>query len=155
MATQDVEGVHSLAPHHLPIFVPGADGSDPVLTGTAVFLVLLVLLIGIGYLTLHSLPEHLASETNRAQFQLVSILAVLALFTHNNLYWVAALTLAVVQIPDFVTPLKSIARSMSRMSRKMSDGGPTAAADEPTNRPADGDVGAVSDTPSVPEGAKS
>ena len=125
MATEAAEGVHELAPHHLPIYVPGADGSDPMMFWTGVGLLVIILLLGIGYLTLHSLPEHMATETNRAQFQLVSILAILALFTHNNLYWVAALVLAVVQIPDFVTPMKSMARSLSRISRKMpNDGAP-------------------------------
>ena len=121
MASKDAEVVHELAPHYLPVYVPGADGSDPIMFWTGIGLLVIILLLGIGYLTLHALPEHMATETNRAQFQLVSILAILALFTHNNLYWVAALVLAVVQIPDFVTPLKSIARSLIRISRKMPD----------------------------------
>jgi len=122
MATEAVEGINPMAPHFIPGYVPGADGSDPLMFWTGVGLLVVILLLGIGYLTLHSLPEHMATETNRAQFQLVSILAILALFTHNNLYWVAALVLAVVQIPDFVTPTKSMARSLARISRKMPDG---------------------------------
>ena len=118
MATP-AEGVHELAPHHIPVYVPGVDGSDPMMFWTGVFLLVVILLLGIGYLTLHALPEHMASETNRAQFQLVSILAILALFTHNNLFWVAALLLAVVQIPDLVSPVKSMARSLARISRRI------------------------------------
>lgn len=136
MATEAAEGVHPMAPHYLPVYVPGADGSDPMMFWTGVGLLAIILLLGIGYLTLHSLPEHMATETNRAQFQLVSILAILALFTHNNLYWVAALVLAVVQIPDLVTPVKSMARSLARISRRM----PQPAA-EPPRRP-DAEAGA-------------
>ena len=38
---------------------------------------------------------------NKAQFEIVAVLALLALFTHNNYFWVAALLLAMIPIPDF------------------------------------------------------
>ena len=44
------------------------------------------------------------------------VLAVLALFTHNHLFWVAALVLALIKIPDFITPLNSIASSLRNMA---------------------------------------
>lgn len=123
MATEAIEGAHPLAPHFLPPYIPQPDGSDWMLTSVAALLFMLIVLIGVGYLKLHALPEHMANETNRAQFQLVSILAILALFTHNNLWWVAALLLAVVQIPDFAGPLHSISRSLNRIADKMADDG--------------------------------
>ncbi|MDN3718716.1 hypothetical protein QW131_04475 [Roseibium salinum] len=46
------------------------------------------------------------------------MLGLLALFTHNNIFWVAALLLAFVQVPDFVSPLGSIANSLSRMANR-------------------------------------
>jgi hypothetical protein len=42
----------------------------------------------------------------------VEILALLALFTHNNLFWVAAILIAAFRVPDFLTPLNSIAESL-------------------------------------------
>jgi hypothetical protein len=68
------------------------------------------------YFKLHSIPEHLAQKQNNTQTQLIMVLAVLALFTHNHLFWVAALVLALIKIPDFITPLNSIASSLRNMA---------------------------------------
>lgn len=75
-------------------------------------LVLILLAGGTIYFRLHSLPEKLAHGSG--QLQLVSILALLALVTHNNALWVLALLLAAVKLPDYLTPLKSIANSLER-----------------------------------------
>ncbi len=112
------DAVHSLAPDHLPLFIPGADGSDILFTATVVMMVAIVLGFGIFYFTLHALPEKIAHGASSTNFQLVCVLALLALFTHNNLYWVAALLLATVQLPDFTTPLKSISRSLEEMKNR-------------------------------------
>ena len=109
-----LENQHPLAPEHLPVFIPGADGSDPLYTAVATLLVILVLSVGIIYLRLHALPEHLAHRTSSTQLQLITVLALLALFTHNNAFWILALLLAVVRIPDFLTPLKSISESLKK-----------------------------------------
>jgi hypothetical protein len=34
------------------------------------------------------------------------------MFTHNNMFWVAALLLATMKLPDYATPLNSISRSL-------------------------------------------
>jgi len=44
-------------------------------------------------------------------------LALLALFTHNNIFWVAALILALLKFPDVVTPLNDISSSLSKMTQ--------------------------------------
>ncbi len=36
-------------------------------------------------------PEHIAHQTNKIQIQLVAVLGLIALFTHNQLFWIAAL----------------------------------------------------------------
>jgi|GEM_PF-678623 len=110
------EVVHELAPHHLPVFIPAADGSDPLMTIMLVSLIVGVVLLGTFYLHLHSLPERLAHKHGRTQFELVAILGLLALFTHNQIFWVAALLLAFVQIPDIWSPLESMAHSLSRLA---------------------------------------
>ncbi|SLN30724.1 hypothetical protein ROA7450_01343 [Roseovarius albus] len=101
--------IHPLAPEHIPSYVVQADGSDFLFNFMIVFTVGMILLIGVAYFTLHSVPEKMAHESNHPQFQLVGILALLALFTHNGLFWVAAILVAGFQIPDLAAPLRSIA----------------------------------------------
>ncbi len=101
--------VHPMAAGHIPSYVVAADGSDFLFSFMAVFTVVMVLLIGVAYFSLHALPERMAHKSNHPQFQLVGILALLALFTHNNVFWIAAILIAGFQIPDLVSPLRAIA----------------------------------------------
>lgn len=105
-----------MAPHSLPRFLPGADGSDPLFGAVVVTALLLFMGLGIAYFRLHAVPERLAHKSNHMQLQAIAVLAVLALFTHNNVFWVAALLLSVVRIPDFLTPVNSIADSLARIA---------------------------------------
>lgn len=107
--------IHPMAPHALPPYFAGADGSDGLFTLMIFFVLTLILLLGIAYFTLHALPERMAHKSNAAQLQLISILGMLALFTHNNLFWVAALVLAAFRPPDLVGPLNSIAQSLQNL----------------------------------------
>jgi hypothetical protein len=81
-----------------------------------VFLALIVFLIGILYLRLHALPEHMAHKTQKIQYEVVAVLALISLFTHNHLYWILGLLLALVQIPDFSTPLTRMADSLAKIA---------------------------------------
>lgn len=135
MSTDIVATVHPMAPHHLPSFLPDAAGNDAMMNHMIIFVIVMVFLLVTGFLLLHSLPEKLAHKVGATQLQIVGILGLLALFTHNNLYWVAALLLAVVQIPDYLTPLQRIADALE--GRKPSDMDPTAPAQDPTNMDAD------------------
>lgn len=121
------EKMHELAPHHLPFFIPKADGSDQMMLTVLIALIVIILLLGTFYLYLHSLPERLAHKHGRIQFELVAVLGLLALFTHNQIFWVAALVLAFVQLPDFTTPLDTIASSASRIAKKFDGKGDVAA----------------------------
>lgn len=116
---QHTSAIHPMAPHHLPNFIPTAAGDDWLFTMMTFGVVLATLLIGVGYLSLHSLPERMMHKrgASAAQFQLVGILALLALFTHNNLFWISALLLAVIRLPDLVTPLNRIADALARPSK--------------------------------------
>lgn len=118
----DIPGLNPLAPHHLPIFVPLPGGSDWLMTTMAVFLLVAVLSVGLIYLKLHALPEHMAHRTNKVQLQFVAVLALLALFTHNHIFWIAALLLALVELPDFSTPMNSIAISLEKLSGRQGSG---------------------------------
>jgi hypothetical protein len=96
----------------------------------AIFVLLAVIGIGVFYLKLHSLPEQMAHRGQKVQFQIVAVLGLLALFTHNHAFWVAGLLLALVPLPDFTTPLSSIAGSLDRIA---ANAGPaTSATDQPT-----------------------
>ncbi|HCM47850.1 MAG TPA: hypothetical protein DIS98_10245 [Colwellia sp.] len=100
-----------MSAEQIPGYLAGAN-SDPLMVVMAIILIVLVLLAGVFYFKLHAIPEHLAHGKNHTQIQLITILTILALFTHNNIFWVAALVLAVVELPDFLAPLKSIAKSL-------------------------------------------
>jgi hypothetical protein len=116
--TVTTPNIHALSNGHVPGYITGPDGSDPLFTGMAIFTIVLIIAIGGLYFTLHALPEKMAHSDNHAQFQLISILAVLALFTHNNIFWVAALMLAAFRMPDFLSPLQSIANSLVELSQR-------------------------------------
>jgi uncharacterized membrane protein YwzB len=108
--------LHPLAPHTLPPFVGGADGSDPLFSAITLIVVVMVLVIGVFYLKLHAIPEQLAHKHSNTQSQLIMVLALLALFTHNNVFWVAALILALLKFPDFLTPINSISDSLKKLT---------------------------------------
>ncbi len=104
-----------MSTEHIPGYLAGAN-SDPLMVIMAVILIVLVLIAGVFYFKLHAIPEHIAHGKNHTQIQLITILTILALFTHNNIFWVAALILAVVELPDFLAPLKSIAKSLETIA---------------------------------------
>jgi hypothetical protein len=123
------QGIHPAAPHHLPVYIPRPDGSDPLFTVVVVSIVILCLLAGVIYFKLHSLPEQMGERANSTQLQLISILAILALFTHNNAFWVLALLIAAIRLPDYLTPLQGIAKSLGKIAANQ----PEAAAVESTS----------------------
>jgi hypothetical protein len=112
--------LHPLAPHHLPPFVTAPGHTDVLFVAMAIFVLLAVVCIGVFYFKLHALPEHMAHRGQKIQFEIVAVLALIALFTHNHAFWIAALLLALVPLPDFTTPLTSMARSLNRMARPVS-----------------------------------
>src|SRR5215813_1752303 len=108
--------MHPLAPHHLPFFIPGADGSDTLMVVMGIFLIATVLWVGTLYWKLHSLPERMAHKSQKIQFEFVAVLGLISLFTHLHIFWVAGLLLALIDIPDFGTPLREIAGSVERIA---------------------------------------
>jgi hypothetical protein len=139
--------LHPLAPHHLPGFITAPGETDVLMVVMGIFLIVAVLAIGNLYLHLHTLPERMAHKSQKLQFEIVAILGLLALFTHVHLFWIAALLLALIDLPDFGTPLRSIASSVEKIAGAAPDivvddkpaaaeGAPGAAASEkPEKRP--------------------
>lgn len=117
----DHPAMNPAAPHHLPSFVTGPGQSDWLMTVMLVFLLVAILSAGLLYLKLHALPEHMAHRTNRVQLQFVAVLCLLALLTHNHVFWIAGLLLAMIELPDFATPMNSVALSLERLSGRDRD----------------------------------
>jgi hypothetical protein len=110
------EQLHPLTPHHLPFYLAKPGETDVLMIVMGIFLVVAVLGVGNLYLHLHSLPERMAHKSQKLQFEIVAVLGLLALFTHIHLFWIAALLLALVDLPDFGTPLRSIAGSVKKIA---------------------------------------
>jgi multisubunit Na+/H+ antiporter MnhF subunit len=100
----------------LPFFITAPGESDLLFTVVTIFLILVVLGFGAMYFTIQAIPDRLVEGTSKAQMQLVGILGLVSLFTMNNIYWVAALLLAAIRIPDIVTPFRSMSRSQKKIS---------------------------------------
>jgi hypothetical protein len=110
------ESVHPSAPDHLPAFITAPGDIDVLMVVVGIVLIAAVLGVGNFYLTLHTLPERMAHKSQKLQFEIVAVLGLLALFTHNHLFWVIGLFLAMVDLPDFGTPLRRIAGSVEKIA---------------------------------------
>ena len=97
---------------HLPFYITGPGESDILFTLVTISLIAIVVGFGALYFTIQAIPDRIAKGTSKAQMQLVGLLGLISLFTMNNLYWIAAILLAAIRIPDFMTPLTDIARSL-------------------------------------------
>ena len=149
------ETLHPAAPHHLPSFITAPGDTDVLMVVVGIILVGAVLAVGNFYLTLHSLPERMAHRTHKLQFEIVAVLGLLSLFTHNHLFWIIGLLLAMVDLPDFTTPLRRIAGGVEKLA------GVTPPAEEPDPRdhnnapPASTDTVPISTPAPAPAPAKS
>src|SRR4051812_45065552 len=110
------EPLHPAASHHLPSFIAAPGETDWLMVVMAVILALAVLVFGVLFLRLHSLPERMAHRSHKLQFEIVAVLGLLALFTHMHIFWVAGLLLALIDIPDFGNPLRRIAGSVEKIA---------------------------------------
>jgi len=67
------------------------------------------------------LPERFAHK--KVQFDIVCVLALLAMFTHMHIFWIARLLLALIDFPDFSGLFRRIAGSTEKISAKNSPEG--------------------------------
>jgi hypothetical protein len=119
-----------MTPHHLPFYLAKPGETDVLMIVMGIFLVVAVLGVGNLYLHLHSLPERMAHKSQKLQFEIVAVLGLLALFTHIHLFWIAALLLALIDLPDFGTPLRSIADSVEKIADSEGEAGKAETPDE-------------------------
>jgi hypothetical protein len=118
------------------MFITAPGHTDVLMVVMGVVLVAALLALGNIYLRLHSLPERMAHRSQKLQFEIVAILGLLALFTHIHLFWIAGLLLAFIDLPDFSSPLRSIAGSVEKIADETSTGtkadvAPTATQERP------------------------
>jgi hypothetical protein len=107
---------HPAAPHDLPSFITAPGETDTFMVLMGLFLLLAVLGFGVLFLRLHTLPERIAHTRHKLQFEIVAVLGLIALFTHIHIFWIAALLLAMIDLPDFGTPLNRIAGSAEKIA---------------------------------------
>jgi hypothetical protein len=112
--------VNPVATHHLPIFISPPGQTDVLMMVTAVFLLVAVISFGLLFLRLHSLPERMAHRGHKLQFEIVAVLCLIALFTHIHAFWIAALLLALIDLPDIGGWMGRIAAGVERIAGKNS-----------------------------------
>jgi hypothetical protein len=108
--------INPAANHHLPIFITPPGNTDILTVVTAAFLLVVVVVFGLLYLRLHSLPERMAHRGKKVQLQIVAVLCLIALFTHVHAFWIVALLLALIDIPDIGDFMRRIARGVERIA---------------------------------------
>ena len=118
-----------MSPHHLPFYMAKPGETDVLMIVMGIFLVLAVLGVGNIYLRLHSLPERMAHKGQKLQFEIVAVLGLISLFTHIHIFWIAGLLLALIDLPDFSTPLTRIAGSVEKIADSEDDSATSAGAE--------------------------
>ena len=113
--------VNPLATNHLPVFITAPGQTDVLMVVMWVVFIAAILGAGVFFFWLHSLPERMVH--NKLQFDIVAVLALLSLFTHQHAFWVAALIIALITIPDFSLPdfsglLGRIAKSLESIAAR-------------------------------------
>lgn len=105
-----------MTPHHLPFYIIKPGETDVLMIIMGIFLIFALLGVGVLYLRLHSLPEQMAHKSQKLQFEVVAVLGLISLFTHMHIFWIAGLLLALIDLPDFSTPLSRIAGSVEKIA---------------------------------------
>jgi hypothetical protein len=115
------------ASHYLPSFITPPGETDVLMVITAVILAVSILMFGILFFRLHSLPERMAHGAGKLQLEIVAVLCLLGLLTHIHAFWIAALLLALIKFPDFPGLLGRITGAVERIAGVTPGGESTAA----------------------------
>jgi hypothetical protein len=143
--------INPAAPHSLPSFITAPGETDTFLVIMAIFLVIVLLAVGNLFLRLHTLPERMAHSSQKLQFEIVAVLGLLALFTHVHLFWVAGLILALIDLPDWGTPLRRIAGSVEKIAGLPSGESAISAAPSKPKEPAASSAVVANTKPATPD----
>jgi hypothetical protein len=107
---------HPAATEHLPSFITPPGETDVLMVVMVIVLALSVVAFGVLFFRLHSLPEQIAHKSQKMQAELVAVLCLISLFTHMHIFWIVGLILALLEMPDFGTPLNRIAGSAEKLA---------------------------------------
>jgi hypothetical protein len=110
----------SVNAEHLSFYISAPGETDILFILVALFLVGVVLAFGAFYFTVQAIPDRMVEGAGKAQMQVVGLLGLLSLFTSNNALWMAGLLLAAIRVPDIVSPLTGISRSLKKLARRKS-----------------------------------
>jgi hypothetical protein len=113
------EGGHADAPHHLPWFITAPGSTDYLFNVMIAVVLAAIVAIGNLFFKLHALPERWAHGASPLQLEIVAVLSLIGLFTHQHVFWVGALLLAMVRFPDFWTPIRSMSDSVTALAQRM------------------------------------
>jgi hypothetical protein len=146
------ESLHPAASHNLPSFITPPGETDVLMVVMGVFLVFAILLFGVFFFHLHTLPDRIAHKTHKVQFEIVAILGLISLFTHMHIFWIAGLLLAFIDLPDFGGPLNRIAHSAEKIAGVEPS---SAAAERPSEAVAGNQhAGATAEAPAEPHAGR-
>jgi len=106
--------INPLAPHDLPWFVTAPGSTDGLYVVTTIVVIVVTLLLGVMFFWLHSLPERMGHR--KLQFEIVAVLGLISLFTHMHIFWIIGLLLALIDLPDFINPLRRIANASEKIA---------------------------------------
>lgn len=130
------ESLHAAATQHLPSFITAPGETDVLMVVMSIVLIVSIVMFGILFLRLHTLPERMAHRGHKIQFEIVAVLGLIALFTHMHIFWIAGLLLALIDIPDFGSSLNRIAGSAEKIAGiKPGEGADLAEADSDIAQP--------------------
>jgi hypothetical protein len=149
--------LHPAATEHLPSFITAPGETDILMVVTAIILAGSILAFGILFFRLHHLPESMAHKSKKAQLEIVSVLCLIGLLTHIHAFWIAALLLAFIDLPDFPGWLGRITGAVEKMAGiKPPESASQAAQREPIADAAWAEAGAASlcPPPTVPSDTK-
>ena len=121
--------MNPLAPHTLPWFVTAPGATDMLYVVTTIIVIIAVVMLGVFFFWLHSLPERMGHK--KLQFEIVAVLGLISLFTHMHVFWIIGLLLAVVDLPDFIGPIRRIANAAEKIAGVRPEEAATQPADAP------------------------
>jgi hypothetical protein len=109
---------HSASTVDLPLWLATGPGeTDVLLIAMGAFLVLFVFIFGVLMLRYIICPNTSLPGNKRSSI-LVATLGLLGMFTHENLFWIAGLLLALIDLPDFTGSLNRIASSVRQIASR-------------------------------------
>jgi hypothetical protein len=108
--------INPVATKHMPFFITPPGATDVLMVVTAVFLLCAVVILGILFFRLHSLPDRMVHRGQILQANIVAVLCLIALFTQIWGFWIAALLLALVKFPEFDDFMGRISSAVERIA---------------------------------------